>query len=81
MLGLNSHCQLLLGLTSSWQVDDVQLLIENNSVEIQISCVGKEYICSMFGKSVCYYGNAPCCSWRHLGTTQFETIITALYLL
>ncbi len=77
MLNLNSHYHLLLGLTSSWQVDDVQLSVKANRVEIQVSYKDDFFSCPECGESSTHYDNAPTRSWRHLDTMQFETVITA----
>jgi len=68
---------MLLGLTSSWQVDDVKLSVNSRKVEIAISYIDTNYTCPECGESGVLHDLAPARSWRHLDTMQFETILTA----
>ena len=77
MENLNSHYQILLGLTHSWRVDDVKLSVESRRVEISISYAETIYHCPECGESCSLHDYAPSRSWRHLDTMQFETILTA----
>lgn len=74
---LYNHYHLLLGLDSSWNVDDVTLHIDNKSVEIKLRYSGKTQVCPECGETGKFYDYAPERCWRHLDTMQFETIITA----
>lgn len=77
MIDLRSHYQLLLGLDSSWQVDDVQLSVENNKVEIAVSYASSNYLCPKCGAVSKLHDHAQERYWRHLDTMQFETQIRA----
>ena len=77
MENISSHYQLLLGLTSSWLVDDVQLSVENQKVEILISYSDSHLYCPECGEEGSLHDHAPSRSWRHLDTMHFETIITS----
>jgi transposase len=68
---------MLLGLNSSWNVDDVKLSVEARKVEIQISYADKTFTCPECGELGSLHDLAPSRSWRHLDTMQFETILTA----
>lgn len=74
---LNVHYQMLLGLNSSWIVDDVKLSVESRKVEIQISYTDKSYTCPECGELGSLHDLAPSRSWRHLDTMQFETTLIA----
>ncbi len=76
MLDLSSHYKLLLGLSSPWQVDGVDLQMESKRVDIKVSHRGG-YNCPDCGAESSLYDHAPARSWRHLDTMQFETIIHA----
>ncbi len=77
MRDLNTHYQLLLGLNSSWSVDDVNVHINSKKVGVDVSYSDKEYSCPVCGESTKFYDFAPKRHWRHLDTMQFKTIITA----
>jgi len=77
MTDLRSHYQLLLGLDSTWQVDDVHLSVENQKVEISVSHTKSAYICPECGTTAVLHDHAPERRWRHLDTMQFETQIVA----
>ncbi len=74
---LNTHNQMLLGLNTSWSVDDVKLSIESRKVEIKISYVETFYTCPRCGESGVLHDFPPSRSWRYLDTILFETILTA----
>jgi len=77
MKNLNSHYQMLLGLDTSWSVDEVKLSVESRKVEVSISYTESMYRCPECGESGSLHDYAPKRSWRHLDTMQFETILTA----
>ncbi|MCP4267559.1 MAG: ISL3 family transposase [Candidatus Brocadiaceae bacterium] len=77
MENLNVHYQMLLGLNSSWSVDDVKLSVESRKVDITISYADTTYTCPECGELGLLHDYAPSRSWRHLDTMQFETILTA----
>jgi transposase len=68
---------MLLGLNSSWSVNDVKLSVESRKVEITISYTDSAYTCPKCGELGSLHDLAPSRSWRHLDTMQFETILTA----
>ena len=68
---------MLLGLNTSWGVDDVKLSVESCKVEIEVSYTDSTYTCPECGELGSLHDLAPARSWRHLDTMQFETIITA----
>lgn len=77
MENLNTHYQMLLGLSDSWRVDDVKLSVSSRKVEIAISYADSNYICPECGEQGVFHDLAPVRSWRHLDTMQFETTLTA----
>lgn len=68
---------MLLGLNSSWSVDEVKLSVKSRKVEVSISYSESTYICPECGESGSLHDYAPQRNWRHLDTMQFETILTA----
>lgn len=77
MNDLNAHYRLLLGLDESWEVQDVNLDLDNNRVEIMLCHSGGMLICPDCQASCSRADTAPTRRWRHLDTMQFETIIEA----
>jgi transposase len=74
---LHTHYRLLLGLDSHWEVQEVNLSLEDCRVEIVLEFVGRELVCPDCGQASGRHDLAPERSWRHLDTMQFETAIRA----
>ena len=77
MNDLNQHYSALLGLDSSWKVDDVDLDLRGNQVVIRLSHVGGSVCCPDCEKECPRHDTAPERIWRHLDTMQFKTEIRA----
>ena len=77
MNDLNQHYSGLLGLDSSWSVDDVNLDLPGNQVVIRLSFVGDSVCCPECNKRCARHDTAPERTWRHLDTMQFKTEIRA----
>ena len=77
MESLISHYQQLLGLPSTWNVDDVDLSLPHKRVTIKLKYVGQDVKCPECKVSCSIYDHAPEQRWRHLDTIQFETILVA----
>lgn len=75
---LHQHYHLLLGLESPWEVDSVNLELEDKRVRIAlIHGKGNRVLCPECGESCAVHDHGPERSWRHLDTMQFETRLTA----
>ncbi|QEG41371.1 ISL3 family transposase [Roseimaritima ulvae] len=74
---LHAHYRLLLGLDDQWQVQNVDLQMEANSVVIQLRHSGGKLCCPECQDECSRADTAPTRQWRHLDTMQFETIIEA----
>ncbi len=74
---LSNHYAMLLGLNEAWQVQDVELSLEEQRVEIHLEATGKPVCCSECGEQRSLKDHAPERSWRHLDTMQFETVLIA----
>lgn len=77
MESLTSHYQQLLGLPSTWNVDNVDLSLPHKRVTIKLKYVGQDVTCPECESSCSIYDHAPEQRWRHLDTMQFETILVA----
>ncbi len=77
MTNLNEHYSALLGLDSSWRVDEVVLELDKTQVLIRLSHRGGELACSCCDKGCSQADVAPERTWRHLDTMQFKTEIKA----
>jgi len=76
-LTTTAHYQQLLGLPSTWMVENVDLSMTAMQVVIRLVYTGKNAICTECGETCSIYDQAPEQKWRHLDTMQFETIIIA----
>lgn len=74
---LKMHYRLLLGLDANWEVQEVDLSLEDLRVEIVVECTGREFVCPDCGQASGRHDLAPQRTWRHLDTMQFETVIRA----
>ena len=74
---LTEHYRLLLGLDKSWEVESVNLSLENQRVEIRLRHVGGPVECPECGAACGIADHAPQRTWRHLDTMQFETLLHA----
>jgi transposase len=74
---LHEHYRLLLGLDANWQVDDVELSLDEKWVEIRLEFTGSEIRCPDCGELCRRHDLAPERTWRHLDTMQFETVLRA----
>nr|WP_225739392.1 transposase family protein [Chlorobium phaeovibrioides] len=77
MESLTSHYQQILGLPSTWNVDNVDLSMLHKRVTIKLKYVGQDVTCPECKVSCSIYDHAPEQKWRHLDTMQFETILVA----
>ena len=77
MTNLNEHYSALLGLPSSWRVDEVVLELEKSQVLIRLSHQGGELAFSCCAERCSQADVAPERTWRHLDTMQFKTEIKA----
>lgn len=77
MTELNQHYRGLLGLDSSWNVDEVQLDLSDHQVIIHVSHGGGALVCPECGECCSRADTAPERTWRHLDTMQFRTEIRA----
>ena len=71
MTNLNEHYSALLGLPSSWRVDEVVLELEKSQVLIRLSHQGGELAFSCCAERCSQADVAPERTWRHLDTMQF----------
>lgn len=77
MNDLHNHYRLLLGLDASWQVQSVDLSLEEKRVIIALEHCGKQLKCPECNAACKLADHAPQRSWRHLDTMQFETQLHA----
>jgi transposase len=77
MSELGEHYRLLLGLDAAWQVDAVNLALEDRKVEIDVLHRGGTLACPECGGPSPQADLAPQREWRHLDTMQFQTIVRA----
>ncbi|HBJ33417.1 MAG TPA: ISL3 family transposase [Planctomycetaceae bacterium] len=77
MDALAEHYRILLGLDTSWKVDEVDLDLESERVVIRVSHGGGALSCSECHKECSGYDLSPERVWRHLDTMQFTTEIRA----
>ncbi|EMI41668.1 ISL3 family transposase [Rhodopirellula sp. SWK7] len=77
MNDLNQHYSSLLGLDSSWSVEDVDLDLSGNQVVIRLAFVGGSVCCPECNKQCARHDTALERTWRHLDTMQFKTEIRA----
>lgn len=77
MSDLQIHYALLLGLTSDWAVESVDLSLQEKRVEIRLVHQGGALGCPECGASCSCADHAPERTWRHLDTMQFETVLRA----
>ena len=69
------HYEVLLGLSSPWEVTKVDLSTEQLKVDIHITHIGEGACCPECGLSCRLYDHSPERTWRHLDTMQFETTL------
>lgn len=74
---LHHHYRLLLGLDESWNVEDVDLCLEDKRVSLRLSHAGGPVCCPKCGAACSIADHAPERTWRHLDTMQFETRLQA----
>jgi transposase len=77
MKTLNEHYSALLGLDSSWIVEDIDLDLAGMQVIIKLSHAGGKLACPECGASCSRADTSPERTWRHLDTMQFKTEIRA----
>jgi len=77
MKDLNTHYSELLGLDSSWQVDEVDLDLDRNQVVVQLSHKEGKLTCAQCEGECSRADLAPERTWRHLDTMQFKTELKA----
>ncbi len=71
------HYQKLLGLQSPWEVESVDLSIEDLQVRIVVVYQGEGGLCPECGKACSIYDHQAERTWRHLDTMQFETLLSS----
>ena len=74
---LRAHYGRLLGLDASWQVESVDLQLEQRRVEIRVAHVGGTVPCPECGQGCGLADHAEERRWRHLDTMQFITELVA----
>ncbi|MEZ5940374.1 MAG: ISL3 family transposase [Planctomycetaceae bacterium] len=74
---LREHYARLLGLSTDWRVDAVELELERKRVTIALQFVASQGDCPECGTPSPIYDRTAERTWRHLDTMQFETLITA----
>jgi transposase len=77
MSELSRHYRQLLGLDDHWNVESVELSLEQKRVVIVLQHMGKTVACPECSSSCSVNDYAPERSWRHLDTMQFETLLKA----
>lgn len=77
MNDLNAHYSQLLGLDSSWRVENVNLEFSKSQVVIHLGHAGGKLTCPECGEACSQADRAPERTWRHLDTMQFKTEIKA----
>lgn len=75
---LKAHYGLLLGLESPWEVSAVDLKMEEQRVDIELThSPGVRVRCPDCGEECAIHDHSPERTWRHLDTMQFETRLRA----
>ena len=74
---LSSHYEQLLGLSSSWQVADVDLSLEAKQVVLHLLHTDNKVACPVCGAMCSIYDHSKEHQWRHLDTMEFTTILKA----
>jgi transposase len=75
---LQKHYGQLLGVSSPWEVKNVELKLQERKVEIELGWQwGAEAQCPECGRACSIHDCAPERTWRHLDTMQFATMIRA----
>ena len=70
--------QHILGLSSPWSVSSVQLDVEAQQIDVQVSHPeGTRFCCPECERELSCYDHAPPRQWRHLDSCQFKTILHA----
>lgn len=78
MTDLADHYRQLLGLDGNWDLDEVELSLDEQSVHIRLSAAaGASWCCPDCGRACPLKDHGPERSWRHLDTMQFQTRLTA----
>ena len=77
MQSLANHYHQLLGLPSTWTVENVNLSITGKQIEIRLIYAGNQVECPVCGQTGKLYDHSGEQRWRHLDTMQFETILVA----
>lgn len=73
---LQAHYRILLGLKKPWQIDEINLEIEDSKIEITVSYeAGKKVPCPECGKLCIIKDHREKREWRHLDTMQFATYL------
>ncbi|MEE9368883.1 MAG: hypothetical protein V3V05_08460, partial [Pontiella sp.] len=66
MISTIEYYEVLLGLTSPWEVSKVNLSTEQLRVDIHITHIGESACCPECGLSCRLYDHSPERTWRHL---------------
>ena len=67
----------LLGVSSPWRVDRVELKVAESSVDVFVEQTERELPCPTCGVASPMYDQTPMRSWRHLDSCQFRTVLHA----
>mgnify|MGYP002136460919 CR=1 FL=1 len=74
---LSDHYRRLLGLSEAWEVEGVDLRLDEHRVEIRLEHVAESVTCPDCGKPCALADHASERRWRHLDTMQFATELVA----
>lgn len=75
---LQHHYHLLLGLNKDWEVQEVNLSLEERAVRVRLRHTGSSAVICPGCQSRCsIFDHAPERKWRHLDTMQFATELRA----
>lgn len=70
--------QQILGLSSPWRVEDVDLRVEEEEIVVRVSHPrGTKFCCPECNAECAVYDHGEERRWRHLDSCQFRTILTA----
>ncbi len=67
----------ILGLKDPWEVEEVDLCLEQNEVTIYLNYKSKTGLCPKCGKECDLYDNRIIRKWRHLDTCQLKSYLVA----
>lgn len=74
-MDVSEHYALLLGISSPWEINSVDLQVAQHRVDIVIEYTGEVGPCPECGKNCPRYDLRKSRTWRHLDTMQFATYL------